>query len=105
MLISIIKLIVYVPTDIREGAGNVILDDSDSDDNNTNKNRENNNHKNNNTKHNNNKNANGALVEQGARKGSITAMNLDTVRGRRKGAPQHECCGKKGDPLRNCCAQ
>ena len=32
MLISIIKLIVYVPTDIREGAGNVMLDDSDSDD-------------------------------------------------------------------------
>jgi len=32
MLISIIKLIVYVPTDIRDGAGNVILDDSDSDD-------------------------------------------------------------------------
>ena len=32
MLISIIKLIVYVPTDIREGAGNVILDDSDGDD-------------------------------------------------------------------------
>ena len=32
MLISIIKLVVYVPTDIREGAGNVMLDDSDSDD-------------------------------------------------------------------------
>ena len=32
MLISIIKLVVYVPSDIREGVGDVMLDDSDGDD-------------------------------------------------------------------------
>ena len=37
----------------------------------------------------------GALVARWGRKSSIPVMNLDTVRGRRKGDPQHKCCGKK----------
>ena len=42
---------------------------------------------------------NSALVARGGRKNSIPAMNLDTLRGRRKGDPQHKCCGKKKNLL------
>ena len=42
-----------------------------------------------------NYNNNVVLVARGGRKSSIPAMNLDTLRGRRKGDPQHKCCGKK----------
>ena len=45
--------------------------------------------------HNYNNYYNGALVARGGRKSSIPAMNLDTLRGRRKGDPQHKCCGEK----------
>ena len=43
---------------------------------------------------NNNNNNNGVLVARGGLKSLIPAMNLDTLRGRRKVDPQHKCCGK-----------
>ena len=38
----------------------------------------------------------------GGRKNLIPAMNLDTLRDRRKGDPQHKCCGNKRS---NICSQ
>ena len=38
---------------------------------------------------------NGALVHRGGRKNSIPAIRHDTLRGRRKGDPQHKSCGEK----------
>ena len=35
----------------------------------------------------------GVLVARGGLKSSIPAIKLDTLRGGRKGDPQHECCG------------
>ena len=40
---------------------------------------------------------NAVLVARGGLKSLIPAINLDTLRGRRKGDPQHKCCGKKHD--------
>ena len=41
----------------------------------------------------NNNNNNAVLVARGRLKSLIPAINLDTLTGRRKGNPQHKCCG------------